>query len=163
MELDALDRELAVADAHHLSVRSPGGDFELVGNLGRRERVVAAGLEPLGQAREDALAVVLDRGGLPVEERLRGPDLAPEGLDDCLMAEADAERRHARTEPPDQLDRDARVRGPAGAGRDQEVGGGERLDLLDRDRVVPEDAYLRAQLLEEVDEVVGERVVVVDD
>jgi len=43
------------------------------------------------------------------------------------------------------------------------MAGRERLRLLDGDGIVPEDPYLRAQLFEQVDEVVGERVVVVDD
>ena len=40
--------------------------------------------------------------------------------------------------------------------------GCEPLRLVRRDRVVPEHAHLGAELLEEVDEVVGEAVVVVD-
>ncbi len=163
MELDALDRELAVAHPHHLAVGRPGRDLELVGDLDRRERVVAAGLEVLGEAGEHAPAVVLDEGRLSVQERLCGPDLASEGLDDRLMAEADPERWHARPEPADQLDRDPRVRRTAGTGGDHEVGGIEGLGLLDADRVVSEDPHLGSKLLEEVDEVVGERVVVVDD
>ena len=156
MELDALDRELAVAYPHHLAVGRASGHLELVRDREGGERVVAARLERVGQAREDALAVVLDGRGLPVQERLRLSDLAAERLDDRLVAEADAERRHGRAEPPDQLDRDARVLGPARAGGDDEMRRRERLCLVGRDRVVTEDPHLDAELLEEVDEVVGE-------
>jgi len=79
------------------------------------------------------------------------------------MTEANAQRRHARPEAADQLDGDSRVRRTTRAGRNEQLRGLERFRLRDGDGVVPEDPHVRAQLLEEVDEVVGERVVVVDD
>ena len=48
MELHALDRQLAVPDAHDLPVVGPGRDDERVGHARRGERVVAAGDEPFG-------------------------------------------------------------------------------------------------------------------
>ena len=105
---------------------------------------------------------MLDAARLPVQERLRLPDLAAEGLDDRLVAEADAERRHARPEAPDELDGDARFRRPSRARRDDEPVGRERLRLVDRERVVAVHGDLGAALLEQVDEVPGEGVVVVD-
>ena len=65
------------------------------------QRVVAGGLERLGQAGEHAGAVVADQRRLAVHD-LRGPhDLAAEDLADALVAEAHAEdgtagRRSAR-------------------------------------------------------------------
>ena len=62
MELHALDRELPVAQSHDRAVVGLGRDLELGGN--RRavddERVVAGGLERVGQVREHAAAVVAD-------------------------------------------------------------------------------------------------------
>src|SRR4051794_26107555 len=162
MELDAVDRQLAVADGHHVALGAARRDLELLRDRGCSERVVAAGLEALGQALEEPAAVVLDLTRLAVDEPLRLADLAAEGLDDHLVAEADAERRHARAEPPDELDRDARARRPAGAGGDDEVRGREPLGLVGVDGVVTADDDLRAELAEQVREVVGERVVVVD-
>ena len=133
------------------------------GTLRRGERVVAADLDLLGQSREHALPVVVDHARLPVEERSRRADRAAEGLDDGLVTEADAERRHAGAERADELERDARVFRPSRARRDDEAVGCERLGLADRDRVVAEDVDLGAALLEEVDEVPRERVVVVED
>src|SRR5581483_11183917 len=56
VELNALDRVLAVADGHDDAALRAGGDLEAVGNrLGQdRERVVADRLERAGQAGEDA-------------------------------------------------------------------------------------------------------------
>src|SRR4051812_8823077 len=122
MELEAVDRQLAVADGHHVALGAARRDLELLRDRGCSERVVAAGLEALGQALEEPAAVVLDLARLAVDEPLRLADLAAEGLDDHLVAETDTECRHVRTEAPDELDRDAGVRRPAGTGRDDEVG-----------------------------------------
>ena len=58
--------------------------------------------------------------------------------------------------------RRARVLGPAGAGGDDEVRRRERFRRVGVDRVVPDHRDLRAELSEQVRQVVGERVVVVD-
>ena len=100
---------------------------------------------------------------LPCRSARAWPTSPPKRLDDRLVAEADAERRNPRPEPPDHVDRDAGVGRPAGAGGDDDVRRRELLRFVGRDRIVPEHAHLRAELLEEVHEVVGERVVVVDD
>ncbi len=56
--------------------------------------MIPAGLERAREALEETLAVVLDAARLAVDEPLRLADLAAEGLDDRLVAEADAEGRH---------------------------------------------------------------------
>ena len=96
MELHALERQLAVAQAHdhvagarrHLElVRQPLGAHD--------ERVVAADHERGFEAREDRPAVVLGLGGLAVH-RLAAHHRPAELGGERLVAEADAEHRHAR-------------------------------------------------------------------
>ena len=77
MELDALDGERRVPDAHHLSVRRSGSHLELVRHRRRRERVVTADLELVGQSGVDAAAVVRDDARLAVQERLACPTSPP--------------------------------------------------------------------------------------
>ena len=108
-----------MAHRHHLAVVRVRGRLELVGNARRGERVVAAGVERLRQAGEEAGAVVADGARLAVQELARVADLAAEDLDDRLVAEADAERRRRRREPADDLLRRARVARPAGTGGDR--------------------------------------------
>ena len=163
VELDAVDRELAVPDRHHFAVLRGRADLEGLGDARRGERVVAAALEWIGQAREETLAVVGDRARLPVHQALGLADLAAVGLHDRLVAEAHAEGRHALAQPADDLQAGARVGRPAGPRGDDQVA---RLELLRRvgvDLVVADDGHLGAELLEEVREVVRERVVVVDE
>ena len=55
-----------------------------------------------------------------------------------------------------------RILGTAGSGTDQDAVGGELVDLVDGERVVAVDDGLGTELTEVLDEVVDERVVVVD-
>jgi len=69
------------------------------------ERVIPADLKRRGKPPEDRLSVVGDRGRLAVH-RLVLHDRPSPALDEGLVAEADAERRHARLgEPPHDLER----------------------------------------------------------
>ena len=87
-------------------------------------------------------------------------------LADALVPEADAEHRDAGlAEGADGVDRHADVGGivrAAGAGRDEDRVGLERLQLGERDRVVAVHDRFGAELTEVLHEVVDERVVVVD-
>src|SRR4029077_8763129 len=90
--------------------------------------------------------------------------LAAERLNQRLMAEADPEDRNARLgEGADRLDRDPCLLGSPRPGRDPQPVRLEIEQLRDRGLVVADHADLRAELTEVLDEVVGERVVVVDD
>ena len=163
VELDALGRQLAVAGAHH-DVAEAGAELELVGQVGvGDQRVVAAGDQRARQAGEDRPAVVLDLGVLAVD-RLALDDRAAEGLDQRLVAEADAEHRRAGLgEGADRLDRDPGLGRRAGAGRDDEAVGAALEQLADLGLVVADDLELGPELAQVLDEVVGEGVVVVDD
>ena len=86
-----------------------------------------------------------------------------EGGADGLMAETDAEDRNARAEALDRVAGNARFFGRAGAGRDDDLLGPQRFDLVQTDLVVAKNLHLGAEFAEIVIEVVGEGVVVVDE
>ncbi len=151
-----------VAHRHHLAVVCVCRRLEHVRQARRRERVVAAGVERLRQAGEQAGAVVLHRARLAVQELARVADFAAEDLDDRLVAEADAERRRRRAEPADDLLRCAGAGRPSGTGGDDELVGREPLRLVCVDLVVAEHLHVHAERAEQMREVVRERVVVVD-
>src|SRR3954447_18708632 len=98
MELDSLDRELAMAQSHHESVLGLSGDLEYVRN--RRtlhdERVIARRRERIGETREHADAIVSNLRGLAVHHVRRADDGAAVKLADALQAEAYAEHRRSR-------------------------------------------------------------------
>ncbi len=88
---------------------------------------------------------------------------AAEGLRERLVPEADAERGDPRLgEAAHDLERDAGLVRRARAGRDDDAVGRAFEQLVDAGLVVAHDVELRPELAEVLDEVVGERVVVVD-
>ena len=155
--------KVTVANSHDLSVARPRRDLEGLGDLHCGERVVAPDVDPWGKAGVDPAAVVVDRARLSMDERACLRDPAAEPLDDRLVSEADAERRCRRAELQHELDRVAGVAWPSRTGRYDERVCSKRARLAHRDRVALPYHDVGAQLLEEVDEVVGKRVVVVDD
>src|SRR5918995_3689439 len=96
VELDTLERQLAVAQSHDHVARA-GADLELVGEpVGSYdEGVVATDHERGFEAAVDRPAVVLGHRGLAVH-RLTAHHGAAELRSKRLMAEADAQHRHAR-------------------------------------------------------------------
>ena len=141
MELNALDGMLAVAYAHHqflvavglasLDRRASGhfvsGDavlrgrrhLEAVGDLGRHQRVVAPGAEPLIESRVHAPAVVGDGERLAVDRLRRAADRPAVGVDGGFEPETDPERRHLGAHLAEHVEGHAHVAvvlGVAGAG-----------------------------------------------
>src|SRR3954452_19212732 len=118
MELHA-DRWQRLVAHRHQHAAAVGGRLELVGEiLVHDQRVIARDRQWVREAVEDALAVVGDLRGLAVDRQV-ADDLAAERLPHRLVAEADAQRLHARLrEAPHHLDADARLVGGARTGRD---------------------------------------------
>src|SRR5439155_1211449 len=140
------------------------------GLRGSRLEPSRAGITPRTGTGEDTKFVPLS---LPLSYHLalrslmtftprRPHDLAAERLTDRLMAEAHAQHRHLAGECPNQGDKDARLRGRLGTGREHRGGGLQRLHLGDAQRVVPIDNGILSQLAKILDEVVGEGVVIVE-
>ncbi len=89
--------------------------------------------------------------------------IGAEGLADRLAAEAHPEDRHHACELAHHVEGDPRVLGTARPRREHDGVRGEGPDPGDVHRVVSVDVELCPQLTELLDEVVDERVVVVDD
>src|SRR5215211_6264894 len=128
------------------------------------ERVVAGGFEGAGDIGEEVGAVVLDLHYAAVHRLWRLRHLSPLPPTDALMAEADAEERLFAA--ADRLGGDAevsrRVRAPRSRG-DDDVVELQALQLIPRRLVIPHHERLHAvHLRQELEEVEGERVVVVD-
>ena len=128
MELHALDRQLAVAQAHDRAVGGLGGDLEHVGQPSAidHEGVVAGGLERVGQAGEHAGAVVVHERRLAVHQ-LRAP--APPGrrrrAPIAWWPRHTPSSGHRAGERADHVEQDAGVLGPARPRRQQDAVGVE--------------------------------------
>ena len=166
MELDAPHRPLAVGRAHDDAVGGPGDRLEVLGQrLGDAERVVADDREALGDLREERRVVVVDGAHPAVHDLGRVHHLGAGDVADSLVAEADAEQRHLGV--ADGVGADAevlRVVGPAGTGRDHDVVEVAARQLAPGGAVVAHDGGLLAvRLGDQLEQVVRERVVVVDE
>ena len=94
------------------------------------ERVVSGRHQGVGKAAKESLPIVADGIGLPVNRPRGATHAAAVHLGDRLVAEADAEHRQALTEVSDGGHRDARLVRRARAGRDDQMGGPGRGDLV---------------------------------
>src|SRR5262245_45319575 len=165
MELHAPGLVLLVSQRHDLALGRPRHDLEH-----RRQalalddqRVVARGLERVVEPGEDAAPAVQDRAGLAVHQARGAHHLAAVRLAQSLVPEAHPQDRHLARERQDRRLADPGVARLAGPGRDHEPVERLRRQRLDRDRVVAVHLELGPQRPQVLDEVVGERIVVVDD
>src|SRR5258708_22450011 len=163
MELDAVDRPLAMGDANDDAVLGLGGDRQRRRQPGAvdDERMIARRREGVGQAGEDAAAAMADAAHLAMHRHRRAHDAAAQRLADRLVAEADAEDRHAAG-APHQLEADARMVGGARPPRDDDGLPPERARCFGAERVVALYHHLGAQLAQVMPQVIGEAVVVID-
>src|SRR6476646_10679123 len=97
-----------------------------------------------------------------MHQRRRADDAAAIDLADGLMAKAHAEDRHLWSGAGDELEADSGAIWIARSGRQHDGLRRFRQHLIDGDLVVAVDARRRAQFPEEMNEVVGKAVVVVD-
>ena len=159
-----------MAQAHDLVLLAlggfgPGRDLEAVGQAipANDQGMVAGGRHGLGQAPENALAFMMDGGGFAVHDRARPADLPAEGLSDRLMPKANAQQGDFAGEALDHLQGNARLVGRAGPGGDDDFFRGQPFDLRHRDLVIAHHGKLGSQLPKVLVDVVGERVVVIDE
>ncbi len=164
VELHALGRELAVADAHQHLARARG-HLEAIRQLGvDHQRVVAAGHERILEALEDRLAVVLHlrpscrapAGRAPPCRRTPAPSAWWPRQTPSTGVPSPGESRGwpPRTRPPRRRARPGRHDHPPPRARSTQ--------LVDRGGVIAHHLKLSPKLAQVLDEVVGEGVVVVD-
>ena len=165
MELHADSRLVPMDDGHDLAVLARGRYPKDIRETVRsdHERVVARHVEWRRHAGEYAGAVVGHARDFPVHGAAGAHDAGAVRGADALVTEADAEDRDRGAKAADDIGRDPGLGGRAGAGRQDDVRGGRRRDLIERDRVVPADDGVMAQLAHVPREVVHERIIVVDE
>ena len=149
MELDALDVELAVPQAHDLAViRRGSGYLQAPGKRASfdHERVIANGTEGVRQALEDSLAVMADVGRLPMAWLRHLNDLPAECLAHRLVPKAHSEKRHLSGEVANERDADARFRWRAWTRRQDDALRCHRFNLFDSQLVVALDDQLQPHL-----------------
>src|SRR5688572_6916061 len=98
-----------------------------------------------------------------VHQTWRSDNLAAEDLPDCLMAQANPENRNRLVEALNHLLGDSCIVWRARSGRNDNMRRVQAFDFFERHAIVAEHAQLMSHLTEILHEVVGKRIVVVDD
>jgi len=111
---------------------------------------------------KDRSVVVHHRARLAMHKMSGANHAAAKGFPDCLVTEADPKHWNFSCEAADQIDADARVMRRARTGGNDNPLRPQVLDLVDRDLIVAANLDLRAQLADVLNEVVSERIVIVE-
>ncbi len=90
MELDSVQRQVSVPNAHDLAIGGPGRDEEVSRQCLAiyAQRVVAGRGEGSGQVGEQFATVVMDWAGLAMHERSRRNNVAAKRLREALVTKA---------------------------------------------------------------------------
>ena len=158
----------AVAQAHNgagaVFFGGPGADFQFRGKIFffDDERMIASGRHRHGKTLKDGFVVVHHCAGLAMHDMTGANHAAAEGFADCLVTQTDSEHRNLPCKMADQIDADARLMRRARTGREDNPSGPQLLDLAHRNLIVAADFHLCSQLADVLDQVVSERIVVVE-
>ena len=164
MKLHTLNRALAMPQAHQQAARCARGRLQAFGErvFWDKQAVIAADLERGGEPIEEASAVVLDQLLVPMN-RFGLDDLSAEVFGDRLMAQADTEDGEIVGSRSQALHRRARASGASRARADQEAGGLTSADRGPIRAVRAHNFHLNSELQEELREVEGEGIAVIED
>src|SRR5262245_56328143 len=165
MELHPPGLMLAVLETHDLAFGGPGHHFERGGQglTLHQQGVIARGWKRILEAREQPTPLMNDLARLAVQDALGAHDLAAVDVAEALMSEAHAQHRHAAREALDHVVGHPGLARRLGSGRNDEPVGMLALQGVGRDLVVTIDARVAPQIAQRLHQVVGERVVVIDD
>src|ERR1700675_3732762 len=115
-----------------------------------------------GQTLKDRFIVMHDRAGFAVHEMGGANHASAEGFANRLVPETDSQHWNFSREMPDQIDADARLMRRARTGGDDKPLGPHVLDLTHGHLIVTANLDLGAQFPDVLDQVVGERIVVLE-
>jgi len=163
VELHAFDLVVAVTKAHDDAIIGFGGDGELPRQRFpfNDQRVVARGGERIGQLAENVLTVVMNLAGLAVEKFWGANDFSAKSGADGLVSETNTEDGEFSGEAFDEFDGDASFLRRARTRRNHNALGLAACNFLDGDFVVAMHFDGATKFAEILREVVGKRVVVV--
>ena len=157
--------ELSMLQSHDLAFSRFCGDGELTGQSLRRddERMIARGGKWIWQSSENARSIVMDLRGFAVHQPLGVDNLSAKNFRDALVTQANTEQGHARCEPAHDFFAYSRFGGSSWSGRDANMGRLEFGNFINGDGVVTPDNGFTAKLAKILDEVVSERIVIIED
>jgi len=169
MELHSLDGEFLMSqphdDARPVFIGCPGAYFQVARQILLRDdkRVIARGSHGRREPSKDGPAIVLDLAGFAMHQIPSPNHFASKGRADRLVPEANAQQWRLARKVADQLDADAGILRCTRSRRDYDALGMHCLNFFDGHFVIAANFNLRAQFTQVLDEVVSERIVVIED
>ncbi len=163
VELDSMDRVIAVDHAHHRSIFGPGIDPEAIWERFPfdDQRVVTCGGERIREPLEDSGTIVMHLGSFAMHDGFSPHHSSAKSLADCLVAQTDPQDRDALSTFADEVHRDSRLVGSAGTRRYDDSRGSARDDLIGGDLVVSHDLQLGSEFAQVLDQVVSKGIVII--
>ena len=165
MELDTEQWSHVMLDCHRYSVvcSSRNREFCRKTRFLDDQGVVPADTQRGGQAFEEIRAGMLDQRRSAMHRFGSPDDFSAQGRGDRLMPETDAEHRNRIAQLANQLDRDPRLSGRAGAWRNHDRSRGDLSDLRDCRGIVANDLRLASEFDKIPREIVNKTVIVIDE
>src|SRR5580658_3883110 len=125
--------------------------------------MVSSGLKRDGQSQEYAIAFVNDRRGLAVHQAISSNDLSSIHLPDALMPKADAQHGNMRSKMTNKLVADSGIIRRPRSRRNTDFFRAQLLNFFNSRAIISSDDQFRTEFAEVLNQVVGERVVVIQD
>jgi len=164
MKLHPVQRKLGMGHPHDDPVRRMGGQVQ-GGVRGRlhRQGMIPGGPKGRGNPLKKALIPVMHPAGFSVH-RDRGPHrAAAEYFIDALHPQADPQGRGVPAKGLNQVHRNSRMDRVFGSGADQNVIRPEIFCLFHGNFITPEHPDMEGIMPEHLNQIVSERIVIVDD
>ena len=169
MELHPFHRKLPVTQSHDDPRAIGFSRFRTDLQFGRQtffrhdERVIAGCGHGLGRVAEERFAIVLDLAGLAMHKLMRPDHVAAERRTNRLMPQANAQHRKLPSKVPDQFNADAGLLRRTGARRDNDAFRTHGFNLRRSYLVIAAHLYLLSQFSQILHQVVGKRIVIIED
>ena len=160
-----MQRELSMVESHDLAFSRLCGDGELIGQSLRRdnERMIARGGKWIWQSGENARSIMMDLGSFAVHQPLGVDDLSAKNFRDALVTQANTKQGHARREPAHDFFAYSCFGGSSRSRGDANMCRLQFGNFIKRDGVVTPNNRFTAKLAKILDEVVSERIVIIED
>ncbi len=169
MKLDSLDGEFAMTQTHDdgvtVAVHGAGADLKFFRErlFGDGQGMITGGGHGRLDAAEDGASVMFNFAGFPVHEVRSANYVAAKCSTNSLVSETNAENRSLSGEVENDRNALACLLRSAGAGGDQDAVWTQGFYLFGTDLIVSTHFNVGTEFTEVLDQVVGERVVVVQN
>ena len=169
MKLHALNGELLVAQTHNdpraILIVCPGADLEVRRQIffPHDQGVITRCRHRRTDPAKNRAAIMLNGARLAMHQRLCPHDLPAKSRADGLVSKAHAKHWYFPGKITDQIDAYPGILRGAWPGRNYDSLRAKRINLRNLDLVIPPHLDLRTQFAQVLNEVIGERIVVIEN